>query len=85
MGSGAVLAIASSAENDQPEGMNSLFEPHCHYIPFTKESFPDVVKRYCSNERERRRIGEQASELVHQKHTWRHRAEKILGDIRQCR
>ncbi len=84
MGSGSVLTYVSSVEDDQPEGINSLFEPHRHYIPVSKENMPDVVAGYRSNERARRRIGEQAAELVHAKHTWRHRAEKILKDLRRC-
>lgn len=81
MGSGGVIAFKPTSQDNFPDGINSHFEPFRHYLPLDIDGNNEHLQHYLQQENKISRIAEEAAELVHQKHTWKIRCEKIVSDI----
>jgi hypothetical protein len=83
MASGGVLFYLRSPDDDLPGGMNEVFEPHVHYVPFNRDDFAEQAREYLNDGHKRRRVARAAAELIGARHTWAHRVNKIVGDLAQ--
>jgi spore maturation protein CgeB len=82
MASGGFLAAIESSKA-WPESFHDFFEEGKHYVTYNFDNLEEKAKYYLEHPERRSKIGHQASEFVLAKHTWRHRAEKILNDLKQ--
>ena len=57
------------------------FEPGVHFVEYNLDTLNAVIQELADNEEKRQRISDNAYQLVLAKHTWAHRAKKILADI----
>lgn len=64
-----------------PRGIDQLFEAGKHYVTFSQDNAEEKARYYTENTESRERIVKSAYRLVHAKHQWFHRAEKIYNDI----
>lgn len=83
MASGAALFYLSSPDDDLPGGMNSVFEPHVHYVPFSRDTFAEQAQEYLGDEVKRRALARAAAAEVGARHTWEHRVRKVIADLAQ--
>ncbi len=81
MAAGGLIFCANGPDRDAYGELNCLFEPQKHYISFGENNFAELTEFYLDNGKIRQEISHNASALVHEKHTWRHRAEKICQDF----
>ncbi|HIJ84153.1 MAG TPA: glycosyltransferase family 1 protein [Magnetococcales bacterium] len=81
MSSGGVLFYLASPDDDQPGGINHLFEPGVHFISVTADSFADQYREAMNHPDQRKKIAEQAAREIRAYHTWEHRAAKIMADL----
>ncbi len=84
MSCGGVILNIESPYDLLPGGIRTEFEPGVHYISCTYENFEECVRSWLRNEDGRRAIGAAARKAVLARHTWRHRAEQIAGDLAKC-
>jgi spore maturation protein CgeB len=80
MASGSFLAAIEACKN-WPHSFQQLFKEGEHYISYNFDNMEEVTKYYLERPELRAKIARQASEEVLAKHTWRHRAEKVLNDL----
>jgi len=83
MGSGGFLFYRESPDDNDYGGINTVFEPFVHYIPFNEETFGELSDQYLGNVGERDKISIKSSLLVHKEHTWFNRVSKIISDINE--
>jgi hypothetical protein len=81
MGAGGLLFYLGSYDDDRFGGMHTFFEPERHFIRVDEESFADKASFYLSRPDLCRKIADNASQLVHAEHTWRHRALTVTRDL----
>ena len=68
------------------EGLNSHFTPGVHYIPFErgdKDQMKEIIDYYVKNNEEREIIRMKGFTHCRSEHTYQHRAESLLTQIRQ--
>ncbi|MEQ9489821.1 MAG: glycosyltransferase [Alphaproteobacteria bacterium] len=82
MASGALIMAVSSPWNDAPGGFNSCFKDGVHFAAYDRDTLHDVARRWLSDDDARRKIGETARREVLANHTWRHRAQQLLKDLK---
>jgi hypothetical protein len=82
MSSGGAMMVKRTPDDAAEGGMYEIFEPFVHYIPFLEDDFNDLAEKYLRDDTARRSIVENAFQEVQARHTWTHRAEKILLDYR---
>ncbi|HDY67079.1 MAG TPA: hypothetical protein ENH85_04725 [Candidatus Scalindua sp.] len=71
-------------ERSQKNGLNELFKDGDHLVEYgPKDNLREIIKYYLSNDEERERIAEVGHKLVLEKHTYWHRAQTILGIIKE--
>lgn len=64
-------------------GLNDLFEDKKHLVTYeNEEELDELVQYYLENEDEREKIAREGQKEVHEKHTYRHRAEQILKTVK---
>lgn len=81
--SGGLLFALSNPYDREYGGIETCLEPGRHFIPFSRENFRMMAKRYLANDTERQLITESGALYVKQEHSWYRRWEKILHDIHQ--
>lgn len=81
LGAGSCLFYLRHPTEFVHGGLQTFFEPGKHYVPFDADDITEVAAKYLYSEQARRTMARDASALVHAKHTWSHRAAKILADI----
>ncbi|MEO5377436.1 MAG: glycosyltransferase [Magnetococcus sp. DMHC-6] len=81
MASGGVLFFMETPEDVSLGRLESIFQPDVHYIHFTPENFAEKATKLLENPVNLRQIAANAAQEVRQRHTWRHRAEKIREDL----
>ncbi|MBZ0091034.1 MAG: glycosyltransferase [Sulfuricellaceae bacterium] len=81
MAVGGFVLTHESPHDNKPGGMLTSFEPDVHYGTFTPESLREEAHRWLADEARRRQVGQQAAEVVRQRHCWHHRAQQILDDL----
>lgn len=81
MACGGVILNIESPYDRLPGGISTAFEPGVHYISCTLGDFPECARSWLQNEEGRRAMGAAARKAVLARHTWRHRAEQIVGDM----
>lgn len=79
MACGNVVMIQETPHDDKKYGILEDFEPYVDYIPWNEDNIKEQAKKALKD----KFIGENAKNLVLDKHTWKHRAEQILNDIRK--
>ncbi len=83
MASGGCIMVNRGRSDDDEAGINAFFEPGVHYVPYTFNDCEAVCREHLPDTERARRIGREASRLVHAEHTWTHRARQIVGDLAQ--
>ena len=64
--------------------LESEFEEGVHYIGYSGlNNLKDIAKAYLDDSKQRLQIGIEAQKYVFQKHSWKHRANELLGDLCQ--
>lgn len=81
MAVGGFIFTHASPSDGKPGGMHSAFEPGVHYGVFTPSTIAEEARRWLRDEARRKKAGADASVIVRQNHTWRHRAQQILADL----
>lgn len=81
LAAGGFMLMLKAPSDDQPGEIESVFQPGEHYDSFEISDASDVMKRYLDDPAERNRIAQQGRKLVLDKHTWAHRAERVLLDL----
>jgi spore maturation protein CgeB len=81
MACGRPVIMNRTPYDDQPFGICSQFDPDEHFVFYDADDIAEVTAALLGDEDRRRRIGDRARERCLAGHTWRHRAEKILGDF----
>ncbi|MBX3305467.1 MAG: glycosyltransferase family 1 protein [Nitrospira sp.] len=81
MAAGGFLLHHRSREK-VPGSLESAFEEGVHYIGYNGlDNLKDVAKTYLDDSKRRHQIGTEAQKYVFQKHSWKHRASELLGDL----
>ncbi|MBF0173514.1 MAG: glycosyltransferase family 1 protein [Magnetococcales bacterium] len=81
MSAGGILFYLASPDDDQPGGINTLFDPGTHFVSVTKENFIEHYHELMNQPEQRKTIAQQAAREIHAHHTWEHRAAKIMADL----
>lgn len=81
MSTGGLLFFRESPEDHLPGGMNSLFEPEVHYVPFTIDNLPQRLAELLADPEKGARIRRNAAAEIARAHTWESRARDILRDV----
>ena len=73
-------ALASGAMllTDNADGLEDFFEDRKHLVIYNDENVADLAKYYLENSDERERIANEGMREALEKHTYRHRLEKIV-------
>lgn len=66
----------------KPGGIYRYFEPGRHYIEYEFDSFEETAREALADSERRARIGAEARRMVAAAHTWQHRVDQILADLR---
>ncbi|WP_413934873.1 glycosyltransferase [Nitrospira sp. BLG_1] len=81
MAAGGFLLHHRSREK-VPGSLESEFEEGVHYVGYSGlDQLKDVARAYLDDRAQRLRIGIEAQKYVFQKHSWKHRASELLGDL----
>jgi hypothetical protein len=81
MSTGGLLFFRESPEDELPGGMNRLFEPEVHYVPFTIDNLPERMAELLADPERAARIRRNAAAEIARAHTWECRARDILRDV----
>ncbi|MEE9356735.1 MAG: glycosyltransferase [Methylococcaceae bacterium] len=82
MGNASVVMVNSSQFEGRAGSISTEFVPYEHYLPYDLGNFNEVVDTYLQDEEALMRIGRQANQEIQQKHTWSHRAQQIMNDLK---
>jgi hypothetical protein len=85
MSTGGLLFFRESPEDHLPGGMNSLFEPDVHYVPFTIDNLPHRIAELLADPERAARIRRNAAAEIARAHTWECRARDILRDVQSVK
>lgn len=80
---GAPILVNKSPYDGTQFGLDRHFEPGRHYIEYDFETLADVAAAALADDDGRARIGAEAAAAIRAGHTWRHRAEQILRDVKR--
>lgn len=83
MASGATIFVNKSPFDGTPFGMDSHFQPGQQYIEYEFSTLADKAEALLLDDDRRSRIGAAAAEAVLAAHTWRHRAQQIIDDVKR--
>lgn len=81
MASGGLLFFLEHPEDLMLGGMNTVFEPDVHFVPFRTETLADRMARYRDDRSAAAAVRKAAADAVRSAHTWQHRARAIVGDL----
>ncbi|HEX4888426.1 MAG TPA: glycosyltransferase [Luteibaculaceae bacterium] len=76
MASGAALITQAI-----PHGLTDLFEPNVHYIPHKISDAAHQINELSHNPEQAREMGQRASVLVSEKHTYQKRMEQLIETV----
>ncbi len=82
MGAGGVIMVHASPDDKLPGGIEDYFTPFSDYIPFTLDNFKETVDDFIHDDEYTSSMGHMAKALINNDHTWKHRAEQILKDLK---
>lgn len=82
MAAGGLMLVKRTPDDAAEGGMLEIFEPFVHYVPFL-DDFAEQAERYLGDSDARQTIIANAAAEVSSRHTWAHRAAKILKDYRR--
>lgn len=82
LGSGCLAMIPASDWDEYPGGFFETFDPDTHYAQYTRDSFYETAARWLRDDDARRARGAAARDLILAHHTYTHRAEQILKDLK---
>jgi len=82
MACGALLFFLEHPEDRLPGGIETQFAPGVHYVSFNAKNFPEQIARYRRDKAAANAVRKQALQEILHAHTWRHRAEQVLCDLR---
>ena len=85
MSAGGLMFVKRTPDDRAEGGMLEIFEPFVHYVPFLENDFVELAERYLNDDAARCRIIDEAAKQIQAKHTWSHRAAKIIEDYRRVR
>lgn len=68
--------------NEIPEEQK-VFKDREHLVYYTDDNILDLIEYYLTHEKERKEIAENGRAEVLTKHTYRHRAERLVEDVRE--
>lgn len=80
MSAGGLMFVKRTPDDRAEGGILEIFEPFVHYVPFLEDDFAEHADKYLNDDQARQKIVANAAEQVRNRHTWTHRAEKILQD-----
>lgn len=80
---GGAAMINRTGYDSRPGGIYQHFEPGRHYIEYDYESFEETAREALDDGDRRARIGAEARRVVEAAHTWQHRVDQILADLRR--
>ena len=83
MASGRLIMVKDTPYDQGVAGMRRFVNPGEHYLAFNDDNFEDVARNAIADASLRDRIGRAAHEAVRAAHTWRHRAEQVVRDLRE--
>lgn len=81
MGAGGVIFINKADHPLRTSMFDSEFVEGEHYVAYDAEGFVETARRYLGDPDARSRIAAAAAAQIAARHTWRHRAERILVDL----
>lgn len=81
MAAGGLVFINQVEHPGKAAAFDAEFENGIHYVGYDGESFVETARRYLADPSARARIGAAAAARIAERHTWRHRAERILADL----
>ena len=82
MASGRLIMVKNTPYDRGIAGIRRFFNPGEHYVAFDDDDFEDVAQRVIADTPLRERIGAAAHAEVKANHTWRHRADQVIRDLR---
>ncbi|OQX14502.1 MAG: hypothetical protein BWK76_14555 [Desulfobulbaceae bacterium A2] len=83
MAAGGVLLYRRSPDDHEYGGLATLFEPGVQYLDCDSGDIREQVAACAADTRRCRAIGRAAAGEIRARHTWTHRASKILADLRE--
>ena len=81
MAVGGFIFTHESPHDMKPGGMLTSFEPGTHFGNFKPDNFREEALRWLNDNKRRLEAGIRASEIIKQRHLWRHRARQIINDL----
>lgn len=81
MAVGGFIFMHDSPHDYKAGGMLTSFEPGVHFGRYTVENFHEEALRWLADPDGRKRVGQQAAELIRQQHCWHHRARQIIDEL----
>ncbi len=82
MGSGSFVMAPKSPWDHVEDGFASHFDPDLHFGQYTRDSFHEEAQRWLADDAGRAKRAEAARDLVLAGHTYHHRAEQLLQDLK---
>ncbi|MBK4722882.1 glycosyltransferase family 1 protein [Azospirillum sp. YIM DDC1] len=73
--------LINRVDHPDAEAAFGDFVPGDHYMPYDGADIEEEAARALREPARRMTVGERAARRVHERHTWRHRAEQILTDL----
>lgn len=85
MATGSVIMVNKMLRNEmsEPDCLKAHFEPGIHYFEYEEGQLVEPARELLANKELRRAVGENAALAVRARHTWSHRVDQILSDLKQ--
>lgn len=85
MAAGSTIMVNRTRRNDvsEPDCLCAHFTPGVHYFEYGEDDLTERARDLLENTELRRRSGELAALAVHNRHTWSHRVDQIIEDLKQ--
>lgn len=81
MAAGSFVMMHSSPHSQLAGGIDSSFEPDLHYGLYSENNLAEKVEYWLTHKSRRQNAIKECFSVLRGRHTWRHRARQILGDL----
>lgn len=69
-------------EQKRVRGLYDFFDDQCHFYTFREDNFDEVYENFKRNSGSVNKIKKDTISIINSRHTWDHRVNKIINDIR---
>jgi len=83
MSAGGLLFAKKTDYDEKLGGIKTFFSPDKHYVEFELDNVHEKINFYLDNPDKANAIRYNAFSEIRNKHTWKHRADSIINDLKQ--